>query len=1098
MIRITSFAKPKSDSKSNTTVSSGGYANTITSSKVKGVYLWGNYHDHTNDISGDLSSVGNITGSGTLTMPNILTNTITPNGDSLAISGNTNIDGTLTTKATTTDTLKVNTLAEIEQEKVNQSTIQQLNAVKAIIEALEATDIVVDNLTVTKAAHFFKLIIDEIKASQGQIILTPANATIDYVEAVDGGYKCYFKATDGEDKILNSFEANDQVVCQTFNAAEGTSYDVSNKFYWRLCTETSSSPVTITVDGVEGEYHYIILSDTDKDASSNDIPAKGDEVVMLGNRTDTTRQNAISLGAYNNPYLDKDIKAPFIIQYGGIDDYDLSQHRLNVISNGYNHFKGVFKTETGKDIQEEIENINKGNNAYLHIAYSTSADGSQDFSKTVFENASYLGLCSNYTEDDSTLTYSDYKWSKIKGDNGTNGTNGTNGKDGTSVTIKSTSVTYVRSSSGYDTPTSGWSTSIPISEASKPYLWTRTIVTYSDNTSTTSYSVSYNGQDGKDGTDGTNGSNGKDGVTYQLVPTYEKFVVDKNKTILISLSYTVVKIEGTTVTTVSTSTSGIYVTAYVYKNNSSTTQLSLSTGTNPIYSNTNYDTYDSSSSTRPTHIRVILRDSSNIYDSSIIPLVMEAAATFEITDEITSTVQGNTSSINSLNSQTSTNTNSISTLNQKYNSISSTVESHTTSIDNLSGKVTQNTTNISNIQQTADSITSKVTELEDGIEANTSLIQQTAESILQQVGDTYIKVDSSNITLGGDTTVVGSLTITNEGNTSNNKGFILQGVGGMTEISTQNLPTYYNFTNMTTYTLTPFMQTTTYGSLYNNNVYEFDWVVNMQVGTFSKGTVLTIGKYTGYVQENHYGNGYGSPTYSNPPTGTYTIYEDNTLKQSISITTSTSSSTFDYTVSADSTITILFKTSRKVTITDLETDTSKPIAMPHERYCVSLTITYPNTDKYCLIACDGIGLNFGNSSWDYYGSERSWWKYGTTEFGIKSDGIYYNNKRNVKVVSGAGTTSSPISYTVVDPIDTVLCLATNSHIYLPSSPYEGQVVRIYDKSSNCCYITSMGKYVVEANAYGTGSVYTKHELGQRLPHEFVYLSGKWYDFYSNY
>lgn len=82
------------------------------------------------------------------------------------------------------------------------------------------------------------------------------------------------------------------------------------------------------------------------------------------------------------------------------------------------------------------------------------------------------------------------------------GTNGTNGTNGTSVTVSSTSVTYQASSSGTTTPTGTWSTSVP-SVSNGQFLWTRTIVNYSDGKSTTSYSVSYKG---------TNGTNGKDGA----------------------------------------------------------------------------------------------------------------------------------------------------------------------------------------------------------------------------------------------------------------------------------------------------------------------------------------------------------------------------------------------------------------------------------------------------------------------------------------------------------------------------------------------------------------------------------------------------------
>lgn len=75
-------------------------------------------------------------------------------------------------------------------------------------------------------------------------------------------------------------------------------------------------------------------------------------------------------------------------------------------------------------------------------------------------------------------------------------------KDGTSVTILSTSVQYQVSASPTDIPKT-WYDDIKnaIQTDSKPYLWTKTTVVYSDNkTITTTYSVSYKGKDGTNGT----------------------------------------------------------------------------------------------------------------------------------------------------------------------------------------------------------------------------------------------------------------------------------------------------------------------------------------------------------------------------------------------------------------------------------------------------------------------------------------------------------------------------------------------------------------------------------------------------------------------
>lgn len=86
---------------------------------------------------------------------------------------------------------------------------------------------------------------------------------------------------------------------------------------------------------------------------------------------------------------------------------------------------------------------------------------------------------------------------------------GINGQNGTSVTVSSSSVTYQVGNSGTTKPTGSWVADVP-SVPNGQYLWTKTVVTYSDGKSTTSYSVSYKG------TNGTNGTNGKDAITLSI------------------------------------------------------------------------------------------------------------------------------------------------------------------------------------------------------------------------------------------------------------------------------------------------------------------------------------------------------------------------------------------------------------------------------------------------------------------------------------------------------------------------------------------------------------------------------------------------------
>ena len=73
------------------------------------------------------------------------------------------------------------------------------------------------------------------------------------------------------------------------------------------------------------------------------------------------------------------------------------------------------------------------------------------------------------------------------GPTGPQGPQGVKGNDGKG--IKSTEVTYQIWANGTSTPTGTWSSTPPKTTADKPYLWTRTVITYTDNAQSTSYSV---------------------------------------------------------------------------------------------------------------------------------------------------------------------------------------------------------------------------------------------------------------------------------------------------------------------------------------------------------------------------------------------------------------------------------------------------------------------------------------------------------------------------------------------------------------------------------------------------------------------------------
>lgn len=95
----------------------------------------------------------------------------------------------------------------------------------------------------------------------------------------------------------------------------------------------------------------------------------------------------------------------------------------------------------------------------------------------------------------------------FKGVQGAQGATGATGKG-----VSSTSVAYQASSSGTTAPTGTWTATVPAVSPSQ-YLWTRTVITYSDSTTSTAYSVGMMGATGPTGAKGATGAQGATGAT---------------------------------------------------------------------------------------------------------------------------------------------------------------------------------------------------------------------------------------------------------------------------------------------------------------------------------------------------------------------------------------------------------------------------------------------------------------------------------------------------------------------------------------------------------------------------------------------------------
>lgn len=183
----------------------------------------------------------------------------------------------------------------------------------------------VDRLLVRKAAEFVRLVIRELQSVGGEIVLSPAAMKVSNVVYFEKGvylpeyealplrynvYRCYFSQKKGDEEIENQFVEGDLVRCQTFNVKEGVSENVKNRYYWRKVYKVGKDFIDVLAD----------FCDT-----GSDIPQAGDELVQMGNVSDTARQSVVVLSAYG-------ADAPSFKMYYGVDSYSLENRDVFVLS----------------------------------------------------------------------------------------------------------------------------------------------------------------------------------------------------------------------------------------------------------------------------------------------------------------------------------------------------------------------------------------------------------------------------------------------------------------------------------------------------------------------------------------------------------------------------------------------------------------------------------------------------------------------------------------------------------------------------------------------------------------------------------------------
>lgn len=349
----------------------------------------------------------------------------------------------------------------------------------------------------------------------------------------------------------------------------------------------------------------------------------------------------------------------------------------------------------------------------------------------------YLWTKTECVYSDGTVSIS-YSVGRI-GEDGATGASGKDGKDGEDGKdgadgrgILSTEITYQKSTSGISTPTGDWINYIPEVDPNE-FLWTRTVITYTDHTTSVSYSVGMMGQTGTDGrsidqiiveycistSDQNNNHKRKDGTTFNWSTTKPQDCADGE---YVWIRYRYVFSDGKV-----------------------------------AYSNDVYDaTTTGIESILDTQNRTI-RDS--VWDKTFVNVVDETTGKTisqkikSALTEATTNIHGLYTTVQNVESSLSTKADgsTVQTLTERVTKVETTANGLSTTVSNLSTKVdskadsstvTSLSSRVSTVEQTANGLSTRVKSVEDNmstLSTDYSSFKQTSTSFQQTVVSDYVK-----------------------------------------------------------------------------------------------------------------------------------------------------------------------------------------------------------------------------------------------------------------------------------------------------------------------------------------------------------------------
>ena len=440
---------------------------------------------------------------------------------------NATINGTLNAHKASIDQLSA------DVANIDKVFTEDLEAVNAKINNLEGTYGKFEDLTTNKFsavdAEINRLNVDKLSAKKAEITY----ANIDFSNIGKAAME-YFYATSGliKDVTVGDATITGELIGVTIKGdliegntivAEKLVIKGEDGLYYKLNTDGE------TVETEQTEYnsldgsHILANSITATKISVEDLVAF-DATIGGFNISNSAIYSGVKKTVGNTTrgiYLDKTGQMAIgdstnYIKY--FKDTD-GKYKLNISA------EAIKMVASGKTLEEAIEEVEATGISSVVVSYyqSTSssqlkggswsttaptwADGKYIWSKTV------TTLKNGTTTESTPVCITGSKGSTgAAGKDGANGADGAAGKDGSNgIGVKSIVEEYYRSTSNTGQAGGSWSTTVP-TWVDGTYIWTRSTITYTDNTTSTTKPVCVTGAKGSTGAAGKDGANGADGA----------------------------------------------------------------------------------------------------------------------------------------------------------------------------------------------------------------------------------------------------------------------------------------------------------------------------------------------------------------------------------------------------------------------------------------------------------------------------------------------------------------------------------------------------------------------------------------------------------